>query len=232
MSVRPVQMEFKYGTSFMGDSPEAYERLLHDALRGDATLFTRADEVEAEWRIVAADPRGVGVGAGPVGVRGGQPGPAGGRRAARGPRAKLEAAVSRAAPERSRWRGEDVRVEELVDELARLHRGFRRRARARAGPDPEPDRRPASAVAASAAEDALAGLGAHSPSRTLVLRRHGADRLDAEAGDRERAARGGRPGGRLPRPGDADGRRLPPGACRLAAGAPAAQRSADGALAP
>ncbi len=52
MSVRPVQMEFKYGTSFMGDSPEAYERLLHDALLGDATLFTRADEVDAEWRIV------------------------------------------------------------------------------------------------------------------------------------------------------------------------------------
>ena len=52
MSVRPVQMEFKYGTSFLGDSPEAYERLLHDALLGDATLFTRADEVEAEWRIV------------------------------------------------------------------------------------------------------------------------------------------------------------------------------------
>jgi glucose-6-phosphate 1-dehydrogenase len=52
MSVRPVLMEFKYGTSFLGDSPEAYERLLHDALLGDATLFTRADEVEAEWRIV------------------------------------------------------------------------------------------------------------------------------------------------------------------------------------
>jgi glucose-6-phosphate 1-dehydrogenase len=52
MSVRPVQMEFKYGTSFLGDSPEAYERLLHDALRNEATLFTRADEVEAQWRIV------------------------------------------------------------------------------------------------------------------------------------------------------------------------------------
>jgi glucose-6-phosphate 1-dehydrogenase len=52
MSVRPVQMEFKYGTSFLGDSPEAYERLLHDALLGDATLFTRADEVEAEWRLI------------------------------------------------------------------------------------------------------------------------------------------------------------------------------------
>jgi glucose-6-phosphate 1-dehydrogenase len=52
MYVRPVQMEFKYGTSFLGDSPEAYERLLHDALLGDATLFTRADEVEEEWRII------------------------------------------------------------------------------------------------------------------------------------------------------------------------------------
>jgi glucose-6-phosphate 1-dehydrogenase len=52
MNVRPVQMEFKYGTSFLGDSPEAYERLLHDALIGEATLFTRADEVEEEWRLV------------------------------------------------------------------------------------------------------------------------------------------------------------------------------------
>ncbi len=52
MSVRPVLMEFKYGTSFLGDSPEAYERLLHDALLGDATLFMRADEVEAEWRLI------------------------------------------------------------------------------------------------------------------------------------------------------------------------------------
>ncbi len=52
MRVRPVLMEFKYGTSFLGDSPEAYERLLHDGLLGDATLFTRADEVEAEWRVI------------------------------------------------------------------------------------------------------------------------------------------------------------------------------------
>jgi glucose-6-phosphate 1-dehydrogenase len=52
MSVRPVLMEFKYGTTFLGDSPEAYERLLHDALLGDATLFTRVDEVETEWRII------------------------------------------------------------------------------------------------------------------------------------------------------------------------------------
>jgi glucose-6-phosphate 1-dehydrogenase len=51
MRIRPVQMEFLYGTSFMSESPEAYERLVVDAMRGDATLFTRNDEVEAQWRI-------------------------------------------------------------------------------------------------------------------------------------------------------------------------------------
>jgi glucose-6-phosphate 1-dehydrogenase len=44
-------MEFLYGTSFMSQSPEAYERLILDAMRGDATLFTRNDEVEAQWEI-------------------------------------------------------------------------------------------------------------------------------------------------------------------------------------
>ncbi len=52
LAVRPVQMDFQYGTSFLRESPEAYERLLHDALLGDATLFTRADEVEAAWQVV------------------------------------------------------------------------------------------------------------------------------------------------------------------------------------
>jgi glucose-6-phosphate 1-dehydrogenase len=51
MRIRPVNMEFLYGTSFLSESPEAYERLLLDAMRGDATLFTRDDEVEAQWRI-------------------------------------------------------------------------------------------------------------------------------------------------------------------------------------
>jgi len=51
MRIRPVNMEFLYGTSFMSQSPEAYERLIMDAMRGDATLFTRNDEVEAQWRI-------------------------------------------------------------------------------------------------------------------------------------------------------------------------------------
>ncbi len=51
MIIRPVNMEFLYGTTFLSQSPEAYERLITDAMRGDATLFTRNDEVEAQWQI-------------------------------------------------------------------------------------------------------------------------------------------------------------------------------------
>jgi glucose-6-phosphate 1-dehydrogenase len=52
MRITPVNMEFLYGTTFLSQSPEAYERLILDAMRGDATLFTRDDEVEAQWRII------------------------------------------------------------------------------------------------------------------------------------------------------------------------------------
>jgi glucose-6-phosphate 1-dehydrogenase len=52
MRIRPVNMEFRYGTSFMSQSPEAYERLILDAMRGDPTLFTRNDEIEALWGII------------------------------------------------------------------------------------------------------------------------------------------------------------------------------------
>jgi glucose-6-phosphate 1-dehydrogenase len=52
MRIRPVNMEFRYGTSFLSQSPEAYERLILDAMRGDATLFTRNDEVDAQWSII------------------------------------------------------------------------------------------------------------------------------------------------------------------------------------
>jgi len=51
MAVRPVNMEFQYGTSFLSQSPEAYERLILDTMRGEATLFARNDEVEAAWAI-------------------------------------------------------------------------------------------------------------------------------------------------------------------------------------
>jgi glucose-6-phosphate 1-dehydrogenase len=52
MRIAPVNLEFRYGSSFRSQTPEAYERLVLDAMRGDATLFTRNDEVEAQWAII------------------------------------------------------------------------------------------------------------------------------------------------------------------------------------
>jgi len=49
INIRPVKMEFDYGSAFGMEPPEAYERLLLDGMLGDATLFTRADEVETAW---------------------------------------------------------------------------------------------------------------------------------------------------------------------------------------
>jgi glucose-6-phosphate 1-dehydrogenase len=50
--IEPVKMDFHYGTSFGKASPEAYERLLLDAMSGDATLFARRDEVEEAWAFI------------------------------------------------------------------------------------------------------------------------------------------------------------------------------------
>ncbi|HJX25722.1 MAG TPA: glucose-6-phosphate dehydrogenase, partial [Chthoniobacterales bacterium] len=50
--IEPVKMDFHYGTSFGKASPEAYERLLLDAMSGDATLFARRDEVEQAWSFI------------------------------------------------------------------------------------------------------------------------------------------------------------------------------------
>ncbi|MCE9609663.1 MAG: glucose-6-phosphate dehydrogenase [Chthoniobacter sp.] len=52
LRIEPVKMDFHYGTSFGKASPEAYERLLLDAMSGDATLFARRDEVEGAWRFI------------------------------------------------------------------------------------------------------------------------------------------------------------------------------------
>jgi glucose-6-phosphate 1-dehydrogenase len=52
LQIRNVNMDFRYGSSFAVDSPEAYETLLLDAMIGDASLFTRNDEVERAWVIL------------------------------------------------------------------------------------------------------------------------------------------------------------------------------------
>jgi glucose-6-phosphate 1-dehydrogenase len=54
MTIRPVHMDFSYGGHFRTGLPEAYERLILDCMLGDATLFTRADEVEEQWALVDA----------------------------------------------------------------------------------------------------------------------------------------------------------------------------------
>ena len=118
-------MEFRYGTSFGAEPPEAYERLLLDCMLGDGTLFTRGDEVEASWawvsrihrrwaeeaaarqrRTLADLPRRQ------LGTRRG--GPAAGRR-----RARLAAAVTTLQRRRTRAlrRGEPIAVE--VGEIER-----------------------------------------------------------------------------------------------------------------
>ena len=54
MRIRTVHMDFLYGGAFRTELPEAYERLLLDAMLGDQTLFTRSDEVEEQWSLVDA----------------------------------------------------------------------------------------------------------------------------------------------------------------------------------
>jgi glucose-6-phosphate 1-dehydrogenase len=53
MALDAVPMDFAYGSGFRTRSAEAYERLLHDAMAGDQTLFLREDAVERSWEIVA-----------------------------------------------------------------------------------------------------------------------------------------------------------------------------------
>lgn len=50
--ISPVDMDFSYAQAFGGDSPPAYQTLLLDVILGDATLFTRSDEVEAAWEVI------------------------------------------------------------------------------------------------------------------------------------------------------------------------------------
>jgi glucose-6-phosphate 1-dehydrogenase len=54
MTIRTVHMDFLYGGAFRTGLPEAYERLILDAMLGDATLFTRSDEIEEQWSLVDA----------------------------------------------------------------------------------------------------------------------------------------------------------------------------------
>jgi len=66
VQVEPVQMDFSYQEAWNKDLPEAYERLLLDILRGDSTLFNRADEVDAAWALIDPVLTGWGEGRAPL----------------------------------------------------------------------------------------------------------------------------------------------------------------------
>jgi glucose-6-phosphate dehydrogenase assembly protein OpcA len=83
--------------------------------------------------------------------------------------------------EPNRWKAEDVELDDVVAALGRLHRAHAGDGRGHAvARTLNLIVAPASSVASKAVDDALAGLGAHCPSRTLALFRHRSDRLDAE----------------------------------------------------
>ena len=52
MNIKGVALDFQYKTAFNTEPPEAYERLIHDAMVGDQTLFIRGDEAEAAWQVI------------------------------------------------------------------------------------------------------------------------------------------------------------------------------------
>lgn len=52
LRLRPADLVFNYADGFRNSSPSAYETLLYEVLVGDASLFMRADQVEAAWRLV------------------------------------------------------------------------------------------------------------------------------------------------------------------------------------
>ena len=52
MNIQPVALDFTYQETFKKESPEAYERLIDDAISGDQTLFIRGDEAEAAWAVI------------------------------------------------------------------------------------------------------------------------------------------------------------------------------------
>jgi glucose-6-phosphate dehydrogenase assembly protein OpcA len=87
----------------------------------------------------------------------------------------------RTVSERARWKGEGLRGDQIAAELGRQHRELQAKGRAQAlARTLNLIVAPTSAHAAKRVDEVLAQLGTHSPSRTLVLRRHGVERLDTE----------------------------------------------------
>ena len=77
MNIKSVALDFIYKTTFNVEPPEAYERLIFDAMTGDQTLFIRGDEAEAAWAVIDPIEQGWAQSKNPPGaVRAGHLGPA------------------------------------------------------------------------------------------------------------------------------------------------------------
>ena len=116
MTIQTVHMDFLYGGTFRTGMPEAYERLILDAMLGDSTLFTRTDEVEEQWLLV--DAIVAGVAARPARVPELRGRARGGRRA---PTSSSTGTAGRGdGTKELTWVGEDVRLADVDSALAQL----------------------------------------------------------------------------------------------------------------
>ena len=204
MSVRPVNMEFLYGTSFMSQSPEAYERLILDTMRGDATLFARNDEVEAAGRSATrSSRRGRNDARADPAVPGRLAGPGGGGQAAASGGHALAAALSDHGDRERRggiWcaAGHDAvgdrggAAQAARPSATRRTRAYVARARA------QPDRRSSTASGRARSRTGSSASGASTRrARSSVAVEHGRTTIDAWASRSASCRRS--PAGRDPR---------------------------------
>ncbi len=185
MSIRTVHMDFLYGSAFRDGLPEAYERLILDAMLGDATLFTRADEIEEQWALVDAvvaawqreRPSFPNYAAGTWG-------PPTADELAPPRRPVLAPPLTMSSPVVESWSGTDVTIADIDAELARLRD-------VSSGEGHRPQQRTSVMTHLAwvplpwldAAERTLGGMAERHPSRTVVLvpRPDEPDGLDADA---------------------------------------------------
>ena len=181
-------MDFLYGGAFREGLPDAYERLILDAMLGDATLFTRSDEIEEQWALVDAivgfwqrdRPAFPNYAAGTWG-----PSVLG---RAHAPRRPVMAQALTGITE-DRWTGDDTTIAEIERELARLRerRVAGRRAAEPAHVGDDAHRVGAAGVAATRPRRRSPGMAERHPSRTLLL----VPRPDDGGRDRRGACRSG-----------------------------------------
>ena len=215
MRIRPVNMEFLYGTAFLSQSPEAYERLIMDAMRGDATLFTRDDEVEAQWRICDPILQAWATRGRPAADLPGRLGRAGGGESAARRRASLAGDLGAMVDAGAVWSEQDTTPGAIEEALRELLREQEARDAAYA---------PARVLNLVAVVDRewrgeilnrLERVGRYHPSRTILCAvEPGRTTIDASVVDHRRP--GGAAGRVLadPRAGRAGRRPAPPGEAR------------------